>query len=41
LKRRATRKPVVTFLKFVKVPNIFHIVTYLKYPKTLTYIDLN
>jgi len=31
--------PVYTFLKFVKAPNIFHLVTNLKYPKTRTYVN--
>jgi len=39
--RIATATLVVTFLKFVKAPNIFHFVTHLKYPKTRTYLRLN
>jgi len=38
--RTATKKPSKTFLKFVKVPNIFYFVTHLKYPKTRTYVHL-
>jgi len=35
----ATTKPVVTFLKFLKAPKIFHFVKYLKYAKKPTYLD--
>jgi len=39
--RTAMTKLVVTFLKFVKAPDIFHCVTHLKYPKKRTYLHLN
>ena len=39
--RAAMTNPVVTFLKFVKAPNIVHFATHLKYSKTRTYILLN